>query len=236
MRTGLKTRAVGRLAIVAIGLLALVGFYASGASQRFSRWNLREGLAPFRARVDTHPVTSATAYTAVYIVAAALSLPVGAGMTLTAGAIFGRVLGTVVAAIGSTVGATLAMLSARYILADRVRNRFGERLKTLDERLAREGAFYLFLLRIVPVVPFFVINLMMGLTRIRVVPYVVTSALGMLPVTILYVNAGAEFANVERPGQILSPGILASFSMLGLTPLLLRKAMERWKPSGIDMR
>ena len=119
------------------------------------------------------------------------------------------------------------MLSSRYILSDRVRERFGERLKILDEGIARDGAYYLFLLRLVPAFPFVLINLGMGLTRMKPLTFALTSAAGMFPATIIYVHAGAELAAIERPGQILSPQVIAAFVLLGVVPLLLRKIPGR---------
>ena len=216
-----------RLLLVIIAVSAVAGFYASGGNQWLSWESLRRNLDPFRRQVQSHPLASASVFMALYVGASALSLPVATGLTLMAGALFGRVVGTIVVSLGSTLGATLAMLSSRYVLADRVRERFGDRLNILDEGIARDGPFYLFLLRLVPAFPFVLINLGMGLTRMKPLTFALTSAAGMLPATILYVNAGAELAAIERPGQILSPRVIAAFVLLGLVPLLLRKILGR---------
>ena len=216
-----------RLILVIGAVSAVAGFYASGANQRLSWKSLRENLDPLRGQVQSHPLASALVFMTLYVGASALSLPVATGLTLMAGALFGRVVGTVVVSLGSTLGATLAMLSSRYVLADRVRERFGERLKILDEGIARDGPFYLFLLRLVPAVPFVLINLGMGLTRMKPLTFALTSAAGMLPATILYVHAGAELAAIERPGQILSPRVIVALVLLGVVPLLLRKIAGR---------
>ena len=216
-----------RSLLMIIAVSAVAGFYAYGGHQRFSWESSRRNLEPFRGQVQAHPLASASAFMALYVLASALSLPVATGLTLMAGALFGRVVGTGVVSLGSTLGATLAMLSSRYVLADRVRERFGERLKILDEGIARDGPFYLFLLRLVPAFPFVLINLGMGLTRMKPLTFALTSAAGMLPATILYVNAGAELAAIERPGQILSPRVIAAFGLLGVVPLLLRKILRR---------
>ena len=231
MQPIVKHRSLTRLAVVGVAVAAIAGFHASGIGTRLSWVSLREHLDPIRSLVAPHPVAAAVAFVAIYAGATACSLPVATGLTLAAGAVFGRVVGTATVSVGSTLGATLAMLASRYVLADKVRTRFGERLKVIDEGVKRDGVFYLFMLRLVPAFPFVLINLAMGLTLMRVLPYALTSALGMLPATILYINAGAELATIERPGQILSPRIIASFVILGVAPLVFRRALERWKPA-----
>ena len=151
-------------------------------------------------------------------------------MTLLGGALFGRVLGTVLVSAASTLGATLAFLGSRYLLGDWVQSRYGGRLRAINEGIERDGAYYLFMLRLVPLVPFFLINLGMGLTPIGVGTYVVTSWAGMLLGTFLYVNAGTAIATIESPADVLSPTILISFVALGVVPLLIRK-LVRWRPT-----
>ena len=153
-------------------------------------------------------------------------------MTLVAGALFGRWLGTAVVSLASTVGATGAFLMSRYLLRDWVQARFGERLRSINRGVEIEGGFYLFTLRLVPVVPFFVVNLGMGLTPIRVGTYAVVSWAGMLLGTFLYVNAGTALANVDSPSEVLSPKVLSSLALLGVAPLLFRKLVDwgvTWK-------
>ncbi len=236
MRTRIKPPTIARLSIMIIVIATVAVLYANGIQRRLSWENVRDGLAPMRSRVQSHPVASVALFVAVYTSVTALSLPVATGMTLASGALFGRVVGTFAASLGSTLGATLAMLASRYVLAESVRNRFGVRLKAIDEGVARDGPFYLFLLRLVPAFPFVLINLGMGLTRMKVLPFAITSALGMLPATILYVNAGAELARVESPGQILSLRVLVSFALFGVAPLLIRKVVAHWRPSDPDSR
>ena len=169
------------------------------------------------------------AYMLVYITAAALSLPGAVILTLAGGALFGLVTGTIVISFASTIGATLACLVSRFLLRDWVQARFGEKLASINAGIAEEGGFYLFTLRLIPVFPFFVINLAMGLTRIKVSTYYWVSQLGMLPATLVYVNAGKELGKVETLAGILSPSLIASFVLLGLFPITVKKIMARIK-------
>ena len=155
------------------------------------------------------------AYALIYVVVFALALPVGAVMTLIGGALFGTVIGTVVVSFASSVGATFAFLAARYLLADSVRKRFGSRLSEVDRGVAAEGAFYLFTLRLIPVIPPAAINLLFGLTKMRPWTFYWVSQLGMLLGTIVYVNAGTQLAQLETLSGILSPALIGSFVLLG---------------------
>ncbi|MFN3566589.1 MAG: FAD-dependent oxidoreductase, partial [Burkholderiaceae bacterium] len=190
-----------------------------------------------RAQIDAyhaaHPLQTIAIYVAVYVAVAALSLPGAAIMTLAGGAIFGLVVGTVVVSFASSVGATLAFLAARFLLRDWVQGRFGERLRAINEGMAKEGAFYLFALRLVPIFPFWLINLAMALTPIRARTFYWVSQLGMLPGTIVYVYAGSQLAQFR-----LSAGLIVAFVLLGIFPLVARRllaALEsrrvyaRWK-------
>ena len=163
----------------------------------------------------------------LYVVVTALSLPGAAVMTLAGGALFGLGWGLVIVSFASTIGATLAFLVSRHLLRDSVQSRFGERLKAINDGIARDGAFYLFTLRLVPVFPFFLINLLMGLTPIRVSTYYWVSQLGMLPGTFVYVLAGSELATLTSTGKILSPGLVAALTLLGLMPWLMRGLQRR---------
>jgi uncharacterized membrane protein YdjX (TVP38/TMEM64 family) len=165
----------------------------------------------------------------VYAAVTGLSLPVAAPLSLAAGALFGRWLGTAVVSAASTLGATAAFFSSRYVLRDFVRRRLGPRLEALDRGLDEDGAFYLLTLRLVPLVPFFLVNLGMGLTRVRLRTFVWVSWLGMLPGTFLYVNAGTELARVASPADALSPEVLLSLAALGVVPLALRLLLKWWK-------
>ncbi len=168
-------------------------------------------------------------YMLIYIVATALSLPGAVILTLAGGAIFGLVTGTIVISFASTIGATLACMVSRFLLRDWVQRRFGDKLQRINEGMEQEGGFYLFTLRLIPVFPFFVINLAMGLTRIKISTYYWVSQLGMLPATIVYVNAGKELGKVDSLAVILSPGLIFSFVLLGLFPITVKKIVARLK-------
>ncbi len=168
-------------------------------------------------------------YMAVYIVVTALSLPGAAVMTLAGGALFGLVTGTVVVSFASTIGATCACLAARFLLRDWVQSRFGDRLAAINRGMQAEGPFYLFSLRLIPIFPFFVINLLMGLTALPLRTYFWVSQLGMLPATIVYVNAGKELAGIDSLAGIASPTLIASFVILGLFPIGVKKLLQWYR-------
>lgn len=208
-------------------VLALVaGFFASGLHRQLDLDTLKAGMAGFAAWREASPVLVAALYFAAYVAVTALSLPGAAVMTLAGGALFGLGWGLLIVSFASTIGATLAFLVSRHLLRDSVHARFGARLRAIDEGIARDGAFYLFSLRLVPAFPFFLINLLMGLTPIRTRTFYWVSQLGMLPGTLVYVNAGTELGAVDSLAGVLSPGLVASFVLLGLFPLLARWMVE----------
>ncbi|MGD8913668.1 MAG: dihydrolipoyl dehydrogenase [Candidatus Thiodiazotropha sp.] len=201
----------------------------------------RDGIISWKG---AHPVLATLVFFFVYIAVTALSLPGAAVMTLAIGAVFGLVWGLVLVSFASTIGATLAFLIARFLLRDLVQNRYGDRLKPINEGMRKDGAFYLFTLRLVPLFPFFVINLLMGLTPIRTWTYYWVSQVGMLAGTLVYVNAGTQLATIDSASGILSPGLIGSFVLLGLFPLLAKrivsvlkrqKALKEWeRPETFD--
>ena len=150
-------------------------------------------------------------------------------MTLAGGALFGLGAGTLIVSFASTIGATLACFVSRFILRDWVEGKFGDKLSVINEGIAREGAFYLFTLRLIPVFPFFVINLVMGLTRMSLRTFYWVSQLGMLAGTIVYVNAGKELGKIESVRGILSPGLIMSFILLGIFPLATKKLLAAYR-------
>jgi len=170
-----------------------------------------------------------TAYFLLYVVVTALSLPGAAVMTLAGGALFGFWPALLVVSFASSFGATLAFVVSRFLLRDWVQARFGERLKAVNEGVAREGAFYLFSLRLVPLFPFFVINLLLGLTPMPVRTFYGVSQVGMLAGTAVYVNAGTQLGQIDSLSGILSPGLVVSFVLLGLFPLLSKKGLDLLK-------
>ena len=214
--------------VLLLAVLVLVAlFFAFDLGQYMTLEALRESqgkLAEFKAR---SPLLLAGGYFLVYLLISALSLPGAAVATLAGGAIFGLVEGTILASFASSIGATLAFLTSRFLLRDTVQARFGDNLKAINEGMAKDGAFYLFTLRLVPLFPFFVINLLMGLTPIRVRTFYWVSQIGMLAGTAVYVNAGTQLANIKSASGIFSPGLIVSFVLLGIFPLLA-KAISNW--------
>ena len=169
---------------------------------------------------------TALIYVLIYILVTALSLPGAAVMTLVGGGAFGLLWGTVLVSLASSVGATLAFLVSRFLFRDFVQKRFGDNIRTFNAGIERDGAFYLFFLRLVPAFPFVAINLIMGLTPMRVLKFFFVSQLGMLPGTIVYVNAGTELARIDAASSILTPGLIGSFLLLGMFPFLARRITE----------
>lgn len=201
------------------------GFFYFDLDHLLTLEGLKNGLSQFESWRASHPFFVGGAFLLLYVVVAALSLPGAAVMTIAAGALFGLVWGTVIVSFASSIGATLAFLVSRYLLKDSVQKRFAERLKPINEGIKKDGAFYLFTLRLVPVFPFFLINLLMGLTPIRAATFYWVSQLGMLAGTLVYVNAGTQLAQLDSLAGILSPSLLLSFALLGLFPLIAKKIL-----------
>ena len=218
-------KAAQRLALVALVILLAWAFFAWGGPQWLTLEGLKTGLDQFAAWKNASPVLLGLVFGAAYVLVTALSLPGAVIMTLAAGAIFGPFWGAVIASFASTLGATLAFWSARYLLRDWVQARFGDRLKPINEGMARDGAFYLFTLRLVPVFPFFLINLLMGLVPIRSLTFYGVSQVGMLAGTLVYVNAGTQLAQINSLAGIVSPGVMLSFVLLGVFPLVAKAAL-----------
>ena len=216
---------VRKLLLFVLVLLAIGVFFAFDLDRYLSVDELRMRHQEVISLRAEYPIASAALYFVTYVLVTALSLPGAAVMTLAGGAVFGLVTGTVLVSFASTLGATLAMLVARFLLRDVVQARFGDRIAAIDAGIERDGALYLFTLRLVPLFPFFVINLVMGLTAMRARTFAWVSQLGMLPGTIVFVNAGTQLAQVRSPADVLSPGLLASFALLGIFPLLARRVV-----------
>jgi len=204
------------LALVLIG--AIAAYFIFDLGQYLSLENFKASQADIVAAKDANPALYIAGFFLLYVAVTGLSMPGAAIMTLVAGALFGVVLGTLIVSFASTMGATLAFLSSRYVLRDWVQGKFGERLRAVDDGLEKDGAFYLFTLRLIPVFPFFVINLLMGLTRIKTGTFFWVSQIGMLPATIVFVNAGTQISRIESTAGLLSPTLIASFVALAFFP------------------
>lgn len=202
-----------------IGAL-LAGYYWFELDRYASLESLKAHQVSLQSYYSENPTSVVWVFVLIYILSTALSLPGAAILTLAAGAIFGLGLGTLLVSASSTIGATLAFLASRFLMRDFIQNKFNEKLASINLGMEKEGAFYLFTLRLIPVFPFFLINLLMGLTRIRAVTFFFVSQLGMLPGTVAYVNAGTQLARIESLAGVLSLELLLSFAFLGVLPLL----------------
>jgi pyruvate/2-oxoglutarate dehydrogenase complex dihydrolipoamide dehydrogenase (E3) component/uncharacterized membrane protein YdjX (TVP38/TMEM64 family) len=216
-----------RWLIAVIVVAAVAGLWLSGAGDALTLERLQARQAELQAWAAANLGPAILLFLAVYVLVTALSIPGAVIMTLAAGALFGLLLGTVLVSFASTIGATLAFLVARFLLRQPLRDRYGERLKTFDAGIERDGPFYLFTLRLVPLFPFFMINLLAGLTGLRTWTYFWVSQVGMLPGTVVYVYAGTQLARIESPSDVLSPGMIAAFALIGLMPLMTRW-LARW--------
>lgn len=220
-----------RLLLLAAIAALFAAFFAFGLHRYFTLDFFRSQQAAITARVATNPVGSGLAFFLIYVAVTGLSLPGAAVMTLIAGALFGLLWGTLLVSFASTLGATLAFLASRFVLRDWVQERFGDRLKRINDGVAKEGAFYLFALRLVPAFPFFVINLVMGLTPIRAWTFYWVSQLGMLAGTLAYVYAGATLGELR-----VSIELVAAFTILGIFPLAAKRALDALKARRVYAR
>lgn len=218
-----------KLALVILAALAMVAFFYFDLGRFLTLEYLKASQEHFQRLYQEHRLGVIGTYLLIYITVTALSLPGAVVMTLAGGALFGLLVGTVVISFASTIGATLACLAARFLLRDWVQNRFSGKLEVIDRGIEAEGSFYLFTLRLIPIFPFFVINLLMGLTRMPIRTYFWVSQVGMLPGTIVYVNAGSQLAQIDSLRSIASPGLLASFALLGLFPLTVKKIIGYYR-------
>jgi pyruvate/2-oxoglutarate dehydrogenase complex dihydrolipoamide dehydrogenase (E3) component/uncharacterized membrane protein YdjX (TVP38/TMEM64 family) len=233
-----------RIVLAAVIVLLVAAFFAAGGQRYLSFEAIKSQQAAVQQYFQAHPWRTGLGFFAGYVAVTGLSLPGAALMTLVAGAVFGLAWGTLIVSFASSAGATLAFLASRFVLRDWVQSRFGQGLGAVNRGIEREGAFYLFTLRLIPVVPFFVINLAMGLTPMRTATFYWVSQVGMLAGTIVYVNAGTQLAAIESPSRILSAGLIGAFVLLGLFPLAAkrivdavkaRRAYARWtRPARFD--
>jgi len=208
----------------AIILIAL--FFVFDVGSLLTLENIKSQQAKLNALYEANPLLLAGAVFGIYVLVAALSIPGAAVLTLLTGAIFGLGVGLLIASFASSIGATLAFLVSRYVLRSTVEEKFGDKLQTINNSVEKEGAFYLFTMRLVPIFPFFLVNLVMGLTKIKTGVFYIVSQIGMLAGTFVFVNAGTQLANINSVGEVLSPKILFSFALLGIFPLIAKKVID----------
>ncbi len=225
----MNKKILSKILIVAAVAACIVAFWAFDLGRYLTLQYIKESQQRFMALYEQSRGAVIAAYMAVYILVTSLSLPGAAVLTLAGGGLFGLLTGTVVVSFASTIGATLACAVSRYVLRDWVQAKFGDRLAAVNKGIDEEGAFYLFTLRLIPVFPFFVINLVMGLTQMPLTKFYIVSQIGMLPGTVVYVNAGRELAKIESLSGILSPGLILSFALLGLFPLVTKRLVAWYR-------
>ena len=211
-----------RIALLVLLAAAIAAYFWFDLGQYLSLDAFKAQQAQIVAAKDANPLLYIGGFFVIYVIVTALSLPGAAIMSLVAGALFGVVTGTIIVSFASSIGATLAFLSARFLLRDWVQTKFGERLKAIDDGIARDGAMYLFTIRLIPLFPFFVVNLLMGLTRIKTRTYYWVSQIGMLPASVVFVNAGTQISKIDSTAGLLSPTLIGSFVLLGIFPWIAR--------------
>ncbi|MGK0178195.1 MAG: putative membrane protein YdjX (TVP38/TMEM64 family), partial [Gammaproteobacteria bacterium] len=220
---------IKKLLLLLIAAAGIGMFFHFNLHQLLTLDGLKGSMDQFNQYKAQSPLLVIGGFFLLYVVVTALSLPGAAILTLAAGALFGLVEGLLVASFASTIGATLAFLVSRYLLRDTIKKRFPERLAAIDKGVDKEGAFYLFTLRLVPVFPFFLINLLMGLTAIKSWTFYWVSQIGMLAGTFVFVNAGTQLAQIERLSGILSLDLILSFALLGVFPLIAKAILNVFK-------
>ena len=213
------------LILVIVALLAGAFFYFD-LHTYLDFETIKEKQSSFQAYAKENPFTAMGGFLLIYIAVAALSLPGATILTLLGGALFGLWKGLLLVSFASTIGATLAFLASRYLFSDLIQSKFGEKLKVINEGVKKEGGFYLFTMRLIPAFPFFLVNLVMGLTPIKTLTFFFVSQIGMLPGTFVYVNAGTQLAQLESLSGILSPKLIISFALLGIFPIVAKKIMK----------
>jgi uncharacterized membrane protein YdjX (TVP38/TMEM64 family) len=216
----------GKIILIIILAVLITAFFLFDFGQYFNLEFLKTKQAEIDAFYMANPITAALSFFSIYVFLTGLSLPAAGIMTLIGGAIFGLVWGTVLVSFASSIGATLAFLVSRYLFRDIIQQKFSQQLKPINEGIEMDGGFYLFTLRLVPVFPFFIINLVMGLTPIRTITFFLVSQVGMLPASMIFINAGTQLAQINDPSDILSINIIVSFALLGIFPLLAKKTVD----------
>jgi pyruvate/2-oxoglutarate dehydrogenase complex dihydrolipoamide dehydrogenase (E3) component/uncharacterized membrane protein YdjX (TVP38/TMEM64 family) len=226
----------GKWLVVAMLAAFVAAFFILDLGQYLSLDYFKARQSDVMAYYAEHRLATIVGFFILYVAVTGLSLPGAAVMTLVAGAIFGLLWGVVIVSFASTIGATLAFLASRFVLRDFVQQKFGDRLIAINKGIEKDGALYLFTLRLVPAFPFFVINLVMGLTPIKTLTFFWVSQLGMFAGTIVYVNAGTQIAQVNSLSGLLSPGLIGAFVLLGIFPLIAKKIVDVVKANKVYAR
>jgi uncharacterized membrane protein YdjX (TVP38/TMEM64 family) len=220
--------------ILGLILLATIIFLGVNFSQYLTLENAKAQQEVLNTFISQNFVLAAATYFFAYIAITAFSIPGAAVVTLLGAALFGFWTSLLLVSFASTIGATVAFLSSRYLLREWVQSKFGNKLNAINQGVERDGAFYLFSLRLIPVFPFFLINLLMGLTPMTIARFYLTSQVGMLPGTAVYLNAGTQLATIDSLSGIVSPTVLASFALLGLFPIITKWVMNKIRPTQVQ--
>jgi len=220
---------IKKLIIVAVIIGALVAFWAFNLGHYFTLSYVKDSADRFKALYTEHRALVIAVYFLVYVLTTSMSLPGAAVLTLAGGALFGLLAGLIIVSFASAIGATVACFVARFLLRDWVQGKLGDKIVKVNEGIEKEGSFYLFTLRLIPVFPFWMINLVMGLTRLPLWRFYWVSQLGMLAGTIVYVNAGKELAKIDSLKGILSPSLIISFVILGMFPIAVKKLLALYR-------
>ena len=208
-----------------VTLVAVAAVLYSQFGEYASLVYIKEQQAAFKEYYEGHKAQILAIFFIGYVAVTALSLPGAAIMTLLAGALFGLFVGVLVVSFASSIGATLAFLVARFVLGESLQKKYGDKLQKINDGIAKEGKFYLFTMRLIPAFPFFLINILMGLTTLPAISFYWVSQVGMLAGTVVFVFAGTQLASIDSIGGILSPGLIAAFVALGVFPLAAKKAI-----------
>ncbi len=211
-----------KLILVAIIVAVIAAFFYFDLGQYLNLEYLKSQKDSLNALYSANPVLISAIFFAVYVMVAAFNLPAAGLLTVASGAILGFWNGVIVVSFASTIGATAAFLMTRYLFHDAIQSKFGDRLQTINDGIEREGAFYVFGLRLVPLFPFFVVNSVLGLTKLKTWTFYWASQIGMIAGTAVYVNAGTQLADISSLGDIASPKLLGSFALLGVFPILAK--------------
>lgn len=220
--------------ILGLILLTTIIFLGVNFGQYLTLENAKAQQQALNSFIDQNFVFAAATYFFAYIAITAFSIPGAAVVTLLGAALFGFWTSLLLVSFASTIGATIAFLSSRYLLREWVQSKFGNKLSAINQGVEKDGAFYLFSLRLIPVFPFFLINLLMGLTPMSVARFYLTSQIGMLPGTAVYLNAGTQLATIDSLSGIVSPTVLASFALLGLFPIIAKWVMNKVRPAQVQ--
>ena len=221
-----SSKQIKKLSLMVIFIVVIVSFFSLNIQSYFTLENLKSYKKILISLYENNPIIFLIVFFTIYILVTALSLPGATILTISGGVIFGLFLGTLVVSFASTIGATIAMIISRYFFKDWVKTRFEKQMEKINFGMNKDGVFYLFTLRLVPAIPFFVVNLIIGLTSLRLFTFFWVSQLGMLPATLVYINAGSKLNDIGKSSDILSPIFIGSFLILGMFPLMAKMLLK----------